>query len=136
MTALTCVLCAPVFGQYRVDPGNRGERIIVVVPMVGSGAPGDPKRPLFAPLPDEMRTSGIQEFRYQLSDDGKNAIVEFVARDRVALDKIVKDNRTVKAFEKGKDKKDDIETEMKKHKKDFTLGPIVSPVVVQPGSAQ
>jgi hypothetical protein len=91
--------------------------------MTGSGAPGDSKRPIFAPSPDEMRKSGITEFRYEVSDDGRYAIVEFAVRDKAALDAIAKDARIVKAFEKGKDRKEDIERELKIHKRDFSLGP-------------
>jgi hypothetical protein len=131
--SLVCGIIVPALSQYHVDPRNRGERIIAVVPLTGAGNPGDPKRPLFAPLPEQMRTSGIYEFTYQLSDDGKHAIVEFAAKDSAVLETILNDPRTVKAFKKGKDKKDDIEKELKKHKKDFKLGPnaIALPGVMQ-----
>jgi hypothetical protein len=43
-----------------------------------------------------------------------------VARDRAAFQAIFND-KTIKFFEKGKSKKQDIETELKKYKKDFDL---------------
>ncbi len=46
--------------------------------------------------------------------------MEFVARDRKAFQAILND-KTIKVFEKGKDKKDDVERELKKFKKDFDL---------------
>jgi hypothetical protein len=56
----------------------------------------------------------------QLSDDGKSALVEFVARDMSAFTAILGD-KSIKVFVKGKDKKGDIEAELKKYKKDFDL---------------
>jgi len=63
-----------------------------------------------------------------LSDDGQFALVEFVARDAKAFDRILADinvniniNVNVKAFRKGKDKREDIEAEFRKHKKDFSF---------------
>ena len=57
-----------------------------------------------------------------MSDDGKLALVEFVALDRKAFKDVLADlNPNVKVFLKGKDKREDIETEFKKHKKDFRL---------------
>jgi hypothetical protein len=55
-----------------------------------------------------------------VSDDGRFALVKFVARDRQAFDAIFKD-KSVKVFEKGKDKKEDIDRELKKFKKDFDI---------------
>ena len=104
-----------------------------MVPMTGASGS---KRPAFAPSPDEMRASGILEFRYQVSDDGNSAIVEFVARDKAALKRIATDSRVLQAFEKGKDKKEDIERELKRYRKDFALGPLVAPIAPQAGSAQ
>ena len=60
----------------------------------------------FAPSAAETRIgSGIIEYRWTPTDDGKYAVVEFVARDRKALAPILADARTLKAFEKGKAKK-------------------------------
>ncbi len=63
---------------------------------------------------------GYQLYAHQVSDDGRFALVEFVARDRKAFQSILND-KTIKVFEKGKDKKDDIERELKKFRADFDL---------------
>ena len=79
------------------------------------------------PRPDEPASrTGIIGFTYVLSDDGQFALVEFVARDAKAFDNILADvslnlDINVKAFRKGKDKREDIEAEFRKHKKDFSF---------------
>jgi hypothetical protein len=109
--------------QRRVDPKYTYNRVICVVPITGAGTAADPKRPQYAPLP---RTSpnqplpGIIAYMQQISDDGKYALVEYVARDQSALLPILND-KSIKVFVKGKDKKTDIEAELKKYKKDFSL---------------
>ena len=58
------------------------------------------------------------------SDDGKWAIVEFVARDRSAFKAISDAERLtpgLKTFDRERHSKDDIEAECKKLKKDFDL---------------
>ena len=64
--------------QFRpVDPRQTHERILAIVPMVGTGrGPDDPKRPLFADPPN------LIGYHAELSDDGQYALVEFVARPR------------------------------------------------------
>jgi hypothetical protein len=55
-----------------------------------------------------------------LGDDGKHALVQFVALDRSAFKELFEDKSTdVKFFEKGKAKREDVEKEFRKHKKDF-----------------
>ena len=125
LTAVVC-LCVPLFAQQRVDPRNRYERILCVVPMVGAGTPDDPRRPAHAPLPPPPGVppsrDGIVAFTYEVSDDGNLALVEFVALNREAFNDLLNDNRPeVKVFKKGKDKREDIDKEFKKHKKDFNL---------------
>ncbi len=73
------------------------QRVICVVPMVGSGTLADPKRPLFSPVAGEQpsivlkKSKGFTDapvivgYHSVLSDDGQRAIVEFVARDRAAF---------------------------------------------------
>ena len=78
---LTCVVCA----QRRVDPKFRYDRVIAVVPFAGKGTPADPKRPQYAPWPPSKDPNGILAFTYLPSDDGRLAIVEFVARNRAAF---------------------------------------------------
>jgi len=90
--------------------------------MIGKGTPADPRRPQYAPWPPNPHgtRTGIIAFNHQVSDDGKSALVEFIARDRSAFAAILAD-KSLKVFEKGKDKKADIELELKKYKKDFDL---------------
>src|SRR5947209_5162711 len=120
----TCVLIlgalTPVaFAQHRVDPRNSHERLLCIVPLVGSGATlADPKRPLYAPLLSEMRPgvrSGIIAYHFEESDDHRFALVEFVANDRAAFKNILADV-SVKSFLKGRDKHEDAEVEFKKIK--------------------
>ena len=109
--ALICALPFGVFAQQRkVDLQHMYERVICVVPM-------------FAPVrPDPKDRSGILGYSYEVSDDGKFALVEFVARDRAAFSDLLSGNHaSVKAFEKGKSRKADIEAEFRKHRKDFDL---------------
>lgn len=116
LLVLPALLCA----QHRVDPRNTYTRVICVVPLVGKGTPADPRRPQYAPWPPAAVPSrtGIIAWSHQLSDDKKYALVEFVARDRSAFQAILNDSQ-ITVFEKGKDKKDDIEKELKKYKQDF-----------------
>jgi hypothetical protein len=115
------IVLAP--GQQRVDSRHLYERTLAIVPVIGKGTFDDPKRPMYAPLPAALRSAaasrtGILGFSHVLSDDGQHALVEFVARDRTAFQQILADP-SVKSFVKGKDKREDIETEFKKYKKDF-----------------
>lgn len=112
--------------QPRVDPRVRYERIITVQPMIGAGTPADPRRPMFVPLPpkpgEPLPRTGIAGFSYVMSDDGKFAICEFVARDRASLLPVL-NNASLggKVFERGKAQRADIERELKKYKKDLDL---------------
>ena len=126
-----CLLCAffctiaPVSAQRntRVNPRNMYERLMTVVPIIGAGTYADPQRPKYAPLPSQANATsrtGILGYSYQLSDDGKYALVEFVAQDRVAFNAILADS-SVKAFLKSQDAAAAITTELQKYKKDFDL---------------
>ena len=53
-----------------------------------------------------------------MSDDGKFALVEFVARDRSAFHQILAD-ATITTFSKGKDNPANIASAFQKLKKDF-----------------
>lgn len=107
--------------QDHVDPKNQHERIMAVVPIIGAGTYADPKRPMFAPGPkDERAVDGILSFEWQPSDDGQYAVVEFVALDRKPLEAILAHPRVVKAFEKGKVKREDVERELRTFRKDFS----------------
>lgn len=114
-------LVIPVCAQNATSPRNLYERVICVVPMVGSGTYEDPRRPMFAPNDTEPPVEGepqIIGYTYELSDDGQFALVEFVARDKKALEAITESTRAdVKAFRKGKARRQDVEQEFGKHKK-------------------
>lgn len=97
---------------------------MAVVPMVGDGTPASPRRPLFAPIgarvSGEPAIAGITGFQYQVSDDGRLAIVEFTARNRSVFAQIVSSARAdVKSFEPGRISEAALVTELRKHKRDF-----------------
>ena len=100
-----CATLAPA--QNEVDSRNLHERILAVVPLTGTGTYADPRRPIFAPRAGvEARDgSGIIEYRWTPSDDGRYAVVEFVALNRKALQPILSDPRTLKAFERDRRKR-------------------------------
>ena len=111
--------------QPRVDVRSRYERVMAVVPLTGSGTFDDPKRPMYAPTPAELRVAattltGILAFTYVLSDDGRFALVEFVARDRSAFQQILADP-AIKAFLKGRDAREVVEAEFLRHKRNFNF---------------
>src|SRR4051794_26011898 len=87
---LTTLLFA---ADYPVDPRNTYNRLVCVVPMVGAGTAADPRRPQYAPWPTAPAGSRTQiiAFSHQMSDDGRFALVEFVARDRRAFSAILGD---------------------------------------------
>ena len=118
---VVCLFAPFMPAQQRVDARNMYERVWTVVPIIGKGTLTDPKRPMYAPVPSAINPTsrtGIVGFTHVMSDDGNFALVEFVARDRAAFKDILAD-KTLKAFLKGRDKREDVEAEFKKHKKDF-----------------
>lgn len=65
---------------------------------------------------------GIIAWGTQPTDDGKMTILQLVAVDRHAFDAILNDKRSeIRLFEIGKDSKENIEAEMRKFKRDFSL---------------
>ena len=87
---VVCLLATvvPAFAQHRVDPGAMYARIYAIVPMVGSGTWDDPRRPMFAPIPQQMTPgirTGIIAFNQVESDDGNSALIEIVAANRSEL---------------------------------------------------
>ena len=126
--AVVCLLglIHAVHAQPRVDPRNTYERCYAIVPLIGKGTLDDPKRPMYAPAPQSRNSTsraGILGFTHVMSDDGKFALVEFVARDRTAFQQILSDaaapGASVQAFVKGLHKQADVETVFKQFKKDF-----------------
>jgi len=133
---ITLLFPAILPAQPRVPLQSQRERVIAIVPMTGAGTPDDPRRPLFAPtfkLPPradlnakldpaqlESLANGIIEYSYELSDDGRFAIAVFAARDLRGLAPLLSSQRAdVKVFRKGKHTKEEIETELRKIKRDF-----------------
>ena len=120
-----CLGAAVALAQRQVDERNLGERLLLIVPVVGAGEATDPKRPLFVPTPEERiqaGANGILAYTAVLSDDKKFALVELVARDRKAFEGILKETRPdVKKFDQQRDgaRAEDIEAEFRKYKKDF-----------------
>src|SRR5436305_10842945 len=96
---LLCFLTISVsYSQRRVDPRLTYFRVITVVPHVGAGTAADPKRPQYAPparTAANQPIAGIIGFTQQISDDGKWALVEYVAKDMVSLQTILND-KTIK----------------------------------------
>src|SRR5437868_9603200 len=127
--ALLLLLINTLFAQNRVSPEMRDHRVWAIVPLIGSGKPDDPKRPMFTPSPVEQAAklqkgdrSGVIGYSMQLSDDGKSALVEFVGPTPADLQHIVTSTAPgVKAFERGKASKAQIEAEFQKYKTGFTL---------------
>ena len=119
--------------QRRVDARHTYERLIAVVPIVGKGTYDDPRRPKFAPVVNAATAaqksattgasrSGIIGYHAIPSDDGQYALVEFVAVDRAAFAEILAgESLKGKVFEKGKDRREDMEREFVKHKRSFNL---------------
>jgi hypothetical protein len=117
--------------QRRVDMRHTYERLIAVVPMVGKGTYDDPRRPKYAPVAVQADAksaatraarTGIIAYHAIPSDDGQYALVEFVAVDRAAFAEILADESLKgKVFEKGKDRREDMEREFVKHKRSFNL---------------
>jgi len=135
VAALAVFLCLCGFAQNRkVDSRNQHERLIALVPFVGSGTMEDPKRPMFAPRPGEVAPgskTGIVAFHFIPTDDGSMAIVELVARDKAAFAAILASNVSgALFFLRGRDDKAAVEAALQKYRKDFTLdkfGEVVVP---------
>jgi len=122
LVILVFVVANPAFSQQSVDPRNRYERLLAIVPMTGAGTSSDPARPLYAPVPGSEMAKLLIGFSYILSDDGKSALVEFIARDRAAFADILKDERAdTKVWQKHETRKDDAEKEFRKLRKDFDI---------------
>jgi len=130
-TTFILLLASPTFSlsQPKVDPGHLYERWICVVPMTGTGTYDDPRRPGL-PLPVSHDEEGapnhldLLSFTYQLSDDGRFALVELAARNRETLLNILPFiHPGTRIFEKGKHQRADLIRELRKFKKDFLPQP-------------
>jgi hypothetical protein len=95
-----------------VSAGMMYHRVYVISPLMGSGKPGDPKRPIFAPAPPQPPVqgatiaratppsghSGLLGYQMQLSDDGQTALVEMVFSDPISFQAVMQQeaaNRSV-----------------------------------------
>ena len=108
------------------------QHIYAIVPMIGSGTAADPKRPMFVPangfpaaIPIAKSTinrTGIIGYHAQITDDGKDAIVEFVAPNISAFQELLTshDSRVV-VFQKGIHPTSAMEAAFKSRKKDFSF---------------
>ena len=130
-----------VAAQQKVDPRNRYERLICIVPMIGSGTYEDPRRPAYVPTDqDQAQLSpgeGILGYSFILSDDEQWALIEFAARERDAFSKILADAKgelagadspipstarpDFKVFEKGKVTRVAVERAFRKFKQNLNL---------------
>jgi hypothetical protein len=127
---LVCLypLVGVVQGQPRVDARNSYERILMVLPLVGTGTLDDPIRPSLIPAArsgsrtlqavSNAPATPILGYTFVLSDDGKFALTEIVMRDRSAFPAILA-TPGVTAFIKGLNTREQIETEFKKYKANF-----------------
>jgi hypothetical protein len=109
--------------QPRVDPLNRYERVLVIVPIIGQGTALDPIRPQYVPVLTEstpLSSTPFIGFTYVMSDDGKFALVEFVARSQSAFQTMLADT-TINAFLKGRDTRQAAEAAFQQHKKNFSI---------------
>jgi hypothetical protein len=131
---LFCVFCLSLFGQP-VHIGSVGQKAYLQVPVVGSGSWEDPKRPAF------VKESGVP-FRFQLSDDGKMAIVEVTPRnlaEMAKLESLAKNEPRAKIFHPGRDKQSEVIAAFIALKKDFDPATFTRPGppdTVPPGSVQ
>jgi hypothetical protein len=146
---LVCLfaLVGIVQAQPPVSPRNSYERILVILPLIGSGTAADPVRPSLIPAPSSATPnilnisssapvtgtaatatpvgSGqitpqnlILGYTWTPSDDGKFALTEIVMRDRSAFPAIMA-LPGVTAFVKGVNKLADIQAAFQQYKKDF-----------------
>ena len=98
--------------QFRkVDPQLTHERIIAIVPMVGAGTAKNPKHPLYSDL------EGLTGFTAEISDDGRFALVEFVAKESKFLIPLA--NSGQRQERKDSHNKDAVLEELKLYKRNF-----------------
>lgn len=124
--------------QQPLSQSRRYDRILCVVPMIGKGTWDDPRRPMFTPTRSERSqresllliaprnekiaalNTEIVGYRYEVSDDGRFALVEFQARSARAFDHILaRKDAGIKIFQPGRSRREEVEAEFRKHKKDF-----------------
>jgi hypothetical protein len=98
-----------------------GEVAVLVVPLEGRGTGDDPVRPA-------LRVPAGVAWRWIPSDDGRLAIVEVAAPSMRMLAPLRGDSRPgVQVFERGRDSRADVEREIRKIRKDFSLERFLGP---------
>lgn len=101
----------------RVPPGMMYHRVWIISPLVGSGKPGDPKRPSLVPAPPapdskptpgpaavpaaETAQTGLLGFQMQVSDDGKYALAELVYATPLAFQTALKKEAAARGISVG-----------------------------------
>jgi|SRR5579862_9189450 len=130
-----------VDGVHRVDPSQMYHRVYARMPVTGAGTKADPIRPLLAPAPALTPAAatavannrpGMLSYTMILSDDGKWALVEFVAQNPNELASITASTAVSSAgsassagnvviFERGKATVAQIEADFQQYKKGFTM---------------
>ena len=117
----------------KVPPEHLYHRVYAVVPIIGTGKAGDPKRPMFVPSPAELAAAtpavsaaaplprpAILSYHMEISDDGNYALVEFVGATPADLKFIAQSTATgVTAFERGATTKAQVQALFQKYKKNF-----------------
>ncbi len=73
LTIAVVILAGVLFSQRRVDPHYTYNRVIGIVPIIGTGTASDPKRPKYAPWPPSRDPNGITGYYAVPTDDGKSA---------------------------------------------------------------
>jgi len=112
--------CSPLSAQKGTSPRYGQERLLIVCPLIGDGSYANPRRPMFTP--SRGQTTQFTGFHWVLADNGRLAIVEITAKSRAAFISILSDRTPeVRVFDRARDKKDDVERELKLLKRDFTL---------------
>lgn len=140
--ALLLLEACALSAQDRVAPEMMYHKVWAVVPMIGKGTADDPKRPMFTVSPGDLKAQAeadkaeflktgkkkdpeppaVLSYTMQVSDDGKSALVEFTGLNPQTLAFITGSKAPgVKAFERGKATKVEIEAEFKKAKANFKL---------------
>jgi hypothetical protein len=122
---LRFVLCLVMFSAGALlaestEPLSRHDRVIYIVPLTGAGTTADPIRPAVIPKTGFGSAQALS-WSWQPSDDGKMALVEVTATQHSAFDEVLKDKRIIKSFERSKQTKDEVETQLKIYKKDFKV---------------
>ena len=119
---LLFLICWSMFAQQ-----GQPKRIIVVSPMTGDGTREDPKRPLAVGWGFKQKGAAPVSFRYVMSDDGRLAIVEMTAPPVgaegaefwSAVERWTAPG--TKIFDPDKHSRAEVEDELKKLKKDFSV---------------